>query len=371
MGTSGICVGVATTVIPRRRVQAGVTVDRPSLHYCRMAQFVSRWGAEFILFDPVHVRWSQGFVEAWSPVNPLRPFGNWQRVRQGLPDTIYENVFVHLAVQGYTRELRHRAADHGIPLFNPPLPNKWVTSQWLVGTEVSRFIPPAVKMGGDAGGVSRIRQWGTAYVKPVGGYGGMGVTRIESLPKGRYRLSTDRSRSGNRLRQVVGETQLRTWLGKHDGHFMLQQGLNLMTLNDRKVDFRVVVQRNIEGQWNLVGIVPKIAAVDGVVTNLVAGGERLALDQCRVLAAREGKSIHVDELTDAALEMGRVVSRRYPMTGLLGYDMGMTEDGKVWMIEINPKPARSLLTDEMRRQSAHYSAGFSVYLARKAARVRA
>ncbi|RIV28596.1 hypothetical protein D2Q93_02255 [Alicyclobacillaceae bacterium I2511] len=366
MGISGICLGVATTVVPRRRLQARGMIDRPSLYYCRMAHFAAQWGATLILFNPEHVRWSRNIVEAWSPADLRHPYGNWQKARQRLPDIIYENVFVHLAVQGYAHELRQQAAIRGIPLFNPGLPNKWRTSLWLSNSEVSHFIPPAVKMAHGIGSIRRIRKWGTAYLKPVGGYGGMGVTRIETLPKGQYRLATDRARSGNRWRRVVGESQLQTWLDTHDGHFMLQQGLPLLTLNGRKVDFRVVVQRGVEGQWHRVGIVPKIAAVDGVVTNLVAGGERLSLEQCLVLAAREGKSIPIEELTTAALQIAQVISRRYPMTGLLGYDMGITEDGGIWMIETNPKPARSLLTDEMRRQSALYSAGFSVYLARKA-----
>ena len=181
-----------------------------------------------------------------------------------------------------------------------------------------------------------IDRWEEAYLKPTGGYGGVGVTRIQRKGPNRYRVSVDRLHDGRKLRAELGRSDLGKWVRRRvKAKYFLQRGLALLTLDGRKVDFRVVVQRGLAGKWEVVGIVPKVAAADGVVTNLVAGGERQSLRHSTLLAEREGKQIPVDDLRAAALTIAGVIGRRFPGTGLVGFDMGVDQNGKVWLIEFN------------------------------------
>ncbi|WP_051662979.1 YheC/YheD family protein [Alicyclobacillus macrosporangiidus] len=356
-------VGIVTTVLPR---SGGPSGARPIAYFRRMALRAAELGAELSVFSPEDVNWAARRVHAWVPADLDRPEGPWRCVWRPLPQALYENVFVHLAVRGYTNGLRAQARRHGIPLFNPVLPNKWQLYRWLRHTDLARYLPETHRLTAPTQAIAYIHEWRSAYVKPIGGYGGTGVTRVEASRDGRFRVSADRLRQGGAMRRWMTERALATWLTTHARTpHLVQRGLPLMTLAGRKVDFRVVVCRGLGGRWRTVGVIPKRAARDGVVTNLVAGGERLDLARCRALAAREGKVIPVADLEECALAIAKKISARRPTTGLLGFDLGVDDAGRVWLIEMNPKPARSLLDAEMKRMAARLNAEFLVHLARR------
>jgi hypothetical protein len=194
------------------------------------------------------------------------------------------------------------------------------------------------------------------------------VTRVEGIGGGRYRVSVDRTRAGAHAkeRRECGTSELRNLLSrKARVPHLIQQGLDLITLNGRKVDFRVVVQRDGQGAWKVVGIIPKLASRDGVVTNIVAGGEKLNWKSCVLQARRQGLELSRTSLESCALAVAQYLTRKAPHAGILGFDLGIDVHHKVYMIEMNPKPARSLLTPAMRKLSAQYSADFAVYLANR------
>lgn len=362
MSDSMVRVGVVTTVLPRGGGPSGA---RPVAYFRRMAVRAAELGAELLVFSPEDVDWPARRVHAWVPADLDRPEGPWRRVWRPLPQALYENVFVHLAVRGYTRGLRAQARHHGIPVFNPVLPNKWQMFRWLRRTDLACYLPETHRLTAPAQAISYIRAWRTAFVKPVGGYGGTGVTRIEASRDGRFRVCADRLREGGAMRRRMTERVLAAWLARRARTpHLVQRGLALITLAGRKVDFRVVVCRGLGGKWRIVGVIPKRAPRDGVVTNLVAGGERLDLARGRALAAREGKVIPVADLEECALAIAKLISARRPSAGLLGFDLGVDDAGRVWFIEMNPKPSRLLLDSEMKRMAARLNAEFLVHLAR-------
>ena len=365
-------IGVVTTVRATRRKTGHGWGQRPPMFFCQMAEHAAKLRTEFTMFAPDDVHWGNGTVRAWVPQDPQKPYGSWERKLCPIPDVLYENVYVHLAMKGFAVGLRQEAKKRGIPVFNPPLPGKWMLDQWLRKTDLSRYLPPTKRLGDVQLAMEQIRRWGQAYVKPIGGYGGAGVTRIEVLGANRYRVSVDRSAKGvtRKERFEVASDQLRRLLGRRKlVPHLVQQGLDLMTVKGRKVDFRVVVHRDAQGEWHVVGVVPKLAAVDGVVTNLIAGGEKLSLQDVVLLAAAEHKQIPVVKIEECALNIAERISRSYSYAGLIGFDLGVDKSGRVWMIEANPKPARSLLTPDMRKLAARYSTEFAVYLARRQRRL--
>lgn len=365
MSSVAVRIGVATTVMPRVRQTKNGTVNRPAMQYVRMAEEAFRRGASLYLFHPHKVDWSRGQVQAYVPEKPNLPRLNWIARNMPLPEVIYENVFVHLAIKGYASTLRTQAQRRNIPLFNPVLPGKWRMVEILNQTGMNQLTPETERLRDAEQVRQKLIRWGVAYVKPIGGYGGMDVNRIERLPGGRYRIAVDRTKSQTgRMRSVMTQAELRGWVArKHRRPHLLQRGLQLMSINGRKVDFRVVVHRDVHGEWKLVGIVPKVAADDGVVTNIIAGGERSDIVALVQQALREGKKIPVDILENEAKRIASELSKRYRNVGLIGFDMAVEENGQVAMIEMNPKPARSLLTRPMLERLAEHTVGFAVYLA--------
>lgn len=367
MPSSTEWIGVASTVTPKARKTEDRHVLRPPLYYCRMAARAWEGQTRLVLFDPADVRLNATHLNGWTPAHPERPFDRWERVKAPLPGSIYENVFVHLAMKGYSVPLRRMARLRKIPLFNPPMPDKWRILRLLQGKTVQAYVPETARLVDVDAALRKIARWRTTYVKPIGGYGGMGVTRIEMLDGESYRVSVDRTGHHVRTsRQVMSTAQLRAWIRSrlHRRH-ILQRGIPLLSVEGHRVDFRVVCQRGARGVWEVVGIVPKLAATDGVVSNIVAGGARASLEDLQARARRFGKEIPVESLELCALSIARLLSKHRSTTGIVGFDLGADDAGQVWLIEANPKPARSLLDDAQRRLSAQLSADFALYLAAK------
>lgn len=361
---NGPWIGIVTTRLPDVVLKSRA-VKRPAVHFCRIAQEANRLGARVVLFTPKDVRWSSRQVLGWVPVSPTDPFGNWTQRVVVLPNVIYENVYVHLSVNGYTEDLRKRAKKLSIPLFNPIMPGKWQMVGLLNKSVNKDYLPPTERLSDVLHAIRLIDEWKVAYVKPSGGYGGNGVTRIESLPNGNYRMSVDRINGRVKgIREIITKAELIRRLAKRrEPLHLVQKGIDLMTVAGRRLDFRVVVHRDGEGKWQLIGIVPKQAAKDGVVTNLIAGGESLSLERAVLMARREGKQLPVRELEQCAKRIALLLSERNSHVGLAGFDLGVDQSGKVWLIEMNPKPARSLMTVEMRQTLAKTQAQFAIWLA--------
>ncbi|QSO52577.1 YheC/YheD family protein [Alicyclobacillus curvatus] len=367
MAPKQVLIGVATTVQPKERMVKGRRVRRPAIHYCRMAEYAGSLGARLMIFDPDNANWTAGQLSGWRPVNMAYPYRDWERCEERLPDAIYENVFVHLAVKGKSSKMRAAAKERGIPLFNPPLPSKWQAVSFMKSAGLGQYVPDTFVLSDIKRAVRAVDEWKVTYVKPVGGYGGSGVMRIETTGKQMYRVSMDRSVKGTRKQRImVTRSDLEKLLRNRSRvPHLVQKGIRLLKIDGRSVDFRVVTARGADGAWHVIGIVPKVAAADGVVTNIVAGGELMSLEQLESLTARQGITVPVRELTACAVRCSEKLAERIPKTGLLGYDIGVDTNGKVFVIEVNPKPARSLLTDDMKRLMAKHTAGFTVFLARR------
>lgn len=355
-----ILIGVATTVVPCDH--SGKSVSR---FFERLAVLARERGADMILFHPSHIDFTKGRVQGYQLVSGMT--GRFHRTDVRLPDAIYENVYVHLVVKGLTRHLRQGAKACGIPFFNPVIFGKWTMHRFVERHPECGLLVPETKRVESERTVREVaaRHDGAAYVKPIGGYGGRGVLRVRKEGV-RWRVDSDRYGDGGPLHKTLDEGEFNRFMARsarRTPHIVQQQIPLIQLQGKRKVDFRVVVQRDGKGEWQLVGIVPKVTVSDGVVTNLVAGGTRGNWDAIVQGLGERGRNLRPEALERAGLALAKKLSAIYPTLGILGYDMGLDETGRVWLIEVNPKPARSLLEPEMRRKSARLAVEFCLFLA--------
>ncbi len=353
-----ILLGVASTVVP-----ADQTGRSRSPFFMGMAQKANQLGAEFVLFHPDDIDVTQkrlrGYIMHDSSVGQRH---GWVKRDVRLPDAIYENVFVHLVMKGMTRPLRNFAARENVPLFNPILPGKNTMSHIVASLPQCALKVPTTRLVTSVKDIAdMLAEYETVYVKPTGGYGGRGVLRVSKVG-GAVVVDCDRYLElGKMHRRFVGnewEGFLQRIIARR-AH-IVQEQIPLLQMGGAKVDFRVVAQRNKSGRWVMVGLVPKVASHNGVVTNLIAGGTRVTVAELR---KRIADQIPLQALEKSAICLSEQLSRRYPNLGVIGYDLGADASGRVWFIEANPKPARRLLFPELRRQAGDLAVEFAYYLA--------
>lgn len=97
------------------------------------------------------------------------------------------------------------------------------------------------------------------YLKPDRGSCGVGVMKVEKLagPKADATYSYHTAR---RIRQFQRLEDLEAALENRIGekHYLIQKGIRLLKYQKRNVDIRVMVQKNLEGQWETTGILGRM-----------------------------------------------------------------------------------------------------------------
>lgn len=125
-----------------------------------------------------------------------------------------------------------------------------------------------------------------------------------------------------------------------DGNaFIIQQGIELLRVDEAPVDFRIVVQKPYR-QWIVSGIIAKIAAKGCAVTNFSQGGTLRDLPEVLIRNGFDSGRIVKTEARLSLLggQCARTLNARYPGLRELGVDMGLDLNNKPWIFEINTRP---------------------------------
>ncbi|UTR11456.1 YheC/YheD family protein [Evansella sp. LMS18] len=117
--------------------------------------------------------------------------------------------------------------------------------------------------------------------------------------------------------------------------YIVQERIDLATVNGAPFDMRVSVQKNGSGNWQVSGIIVKLGEKGHFLTNIHQGGTSFTLTQ--LLAGHSSlpaKKIKAD-VSSFALRMAEYIGTNYPFMGDLGFDIGLSKDGFPYFIELN------------------------------------
>jgi hypothetical protein len=187
-----------------------------------------------------------------------------------------------------------------------------------------------------------IRKYGQVIVKPNGGSGGVGVIQITALGNENYGIHTDR-------RRITVKQKKRTFaiLKRKMGNrnYIVQRRINLVTINKRPIDIRVIVQRRKStSEWHVTGGVAKVAGKGYIVTNNTRSKGILLPIPTAIrkssIRNRTRKTL-VPNLHRIALLSAQRLVKLYPNNYIFGLDMGLDRNGRVWIIEANNAPSMS------------------------------
>lgn len=181
-----------------------------------------------------------------------------------------------------------------------------------------------------------LERYGLVVIKPLRGTGGSGVVKIERLPGGKYRYHHQFSIRTVSSFQVLAR-RLRRIRGRR--RYMVQQGIRLMQIGGRPVDYRVKMVKTPSGRWRITAVVARVARPGRFVTNLCRGGDlwRGSAALRRVFPPKSAR-LKKETMRGVARTCTQWLEQRYPGIGSLGYDFGIDRRGAVWILEVNTRP---------------------------------
>lgn len=272
--------------------------------------------------------------------------GKWVRRWKRLPDLVYDRC--RYQGSGKYRELKQFRSTHSnLQYLGCPLPNKWEIYESMSENEsLKPYLPLTHKFSVIEDAVNFVKMHKLVYLKPQRSTGGRGIIRVEQTSPGRYLLQ---GRDRHRViltPQHVGAAQLSSRLvdlGLAD-NYVIQQGIDLTLPNGRVHDFRLLIQKNGRGEWEVTGCAGRIGPPRSITANLHGGGT--ALPTNRLLARRFSSSEQIEEIERAMERVAFLAAdhleSKYGALCELGIDLAVDPGGGVWLLEANPKPSREV-----------------------------
>ncbi|KYP82167.1 YheC/YheD family endospore coat-associated protein [Ferroacidibacillus organovorans] len=230
-----------------------------------------------------------------------------------------------------------------IPYFNPSFLSKRDVSIWLhQDDQASALLPDTTSHFSEDDVKEFLKRYPLVFIKPTDGSFGEGIVRI-AREAGRVVMAERRGR------RVVSTTfESISALAKHvtrtrSATCVLQEGIQLRSVQGCPTDFRVHLCKDGEGQWRIAGSAAKIARRDAITTHVYSGGHVDAAEQvlrgwygARALTMRE-------RIDQSAITIGRALERFVSGSlGELGLDMGISADDRIVLFEANAKPGRTI-----------------------------
>ncbi|WP_082311041.1 YheC/YheD family protein [Paenibacillus sp. FJAT-27812] len=216
--------------------------------------------------------------------------------------------------------------------------SKWAKSKIMLRSDYLRQYMPPAKLFTRESLHSMLSEYGMVYVKPVSGTKGNGVIRVErtNTPALGYRYQLGKKVM---FSPTFGHLYLRLVRQKKNRKYLVQKGIHLLKHQRRRFDIRVMVQKNLRNDWEVTGIIGRLAHPGKIVTNYHSGGTPMALE--RLMAEHASPSeleAFNNRLRKLSITVANNLQEAYPNLKELGVDIAIDTKLHPWILEVNTCP---------------------------------
>lgn len=338
--------------------------------YERMITEGERLGLDVYVFTPSDVNSSKEMIHT---LMYLPEQNRWIRKWRPFPDLIFDRCRIQRG-ERFQELLRFRKKYADLLFLNRPLRNKWTLHQALNKKALFRPFLLDTKIYSSAADVKlMLKSHKLLYLKPINGTGGRGILRIERIEKNTGTVLVQGRDQHRRIisPKKIRSEQLPSLLHKIDhtgSRYLIQEGVQLKLPSGRVHDYRMLVQKNRNGEWEYTGCAGRIGADKSVTSNLHGGGSAAEMNELlsRWIADSEKRSEARDTAEKFGIEVAKYLEKTYGTLCELALDLAIDHNGRIYLLEVNPKPAREVFAkigqDEVYRQAIIKPLEYSLWL---------
>lgn len=303
-------------------------------------------------------------IEAWTFNN-----NHWRKERLPYPQVVYNRIPTKKIEESKAfTQLKNKFPDQKTQFFNATFLNKWEVHETLKDSkELEPYLPETQLFQGPLTFKSMIEKCPVVFVKPVHGSLGRKIYRISKKING---FQSQYSTPNGQLQKHFGRlSQVYSYLNKriNPKKNIIQQGIPLLSLNGRAIDFRALMHKNKLGEWTVTSMVARIGPENRFVSNIARGGALSkvgpVLRRCNVAQPNTVKK----KLLQVAKKACEVLEKNNKGNfGELGIDLALSQNGKIYILEINSKPSKtedSMFSSQSKgRPSVHRLLDYTLFL---------
>lgn len=303
-------------------------------------------------------------VYGWTYTNK-----GWKRKQMPIPQVLYNRISSRkLEKSTLFKEFVKSLPNRSIHLFNHSFLNKWEVYELL--SKEPRLIPylPKTKLfQGLSSLKTMLKAYPILFIKPIHGAMGRGIFRLSRSWMG-YDLQYS-ALDGQKYKHFSNLTSLYTFLRKklRKQPSIIQEGIPIIHLQERAVDFRILMQKNKTGNWAVTSSVARIGPNNRFVSNIARGGEINRISTTLKKCGITDPDLITKKMASIAKLTCEAIDRHHPgHFAELGVDLAVTRSGKVYLLEINSKPSKAdntlTLPSQKGRPSVHRLLEYTLFL---------
>ncbi|MCR8642096.1 YheC/YheD family protein [Paenibacillus sp. N1-5-1-14] len=221
--------------------------------------------------------------------------------------------------------------------FRSHIPSKWKKTKALIKDESIAVYSPLTRLYSLPNLKQMLNQFGMLYIKPDTGSKGMNVMRIQRIKRNRHVQLHHDDQSFTFKSIKDADNYLKRFTSKRT--YLIQQGIRMLRNQNRPFDFRVMVQKNSDHDWELSGICGRLAMPNRVVTN---GSQGATIHTFRELMLphlkRRQVKVYRRELVDLGMAIAYQMEDNFPDVWEVGIDIGIDQQLAPWIFEVNTRP---------------------------------
>jgi hypothetical protein len=299
-------------------------------------------------FGPEDIDWENKVIMGSIPPLPDDESTGWLTMTLPFPDVVYDRgLFPSGKKRKLATETRKILRNHpDILMFNPAFFGKWKTHQLLSRhQELNKQLPETRLLRNMKDVHELLERHSCIYLKPSGGSSGKGIIRISQSPDG-YLMNYRTNGTVNSMvitKGLILDSQIQA--ATRNRRYVVQQGLQLATFAGCPFDIRVLMQRNVHGEWLHTGMAARVAKQGSYISNLHAGGHahRVSTILAQVFPNHQKTETIINRIREiCTFIVSWVTSESSPLFGEIAVDLGIDKSGKIWIIELNAIPGRSV-----------------------------
>ncbi|WNR43367.1 YheC/YheD family endospore coat-associated protein [Paenibacillus roseipurpureus] len=301
-------------------------------------------GIDVFVFSPNRINWGLGMVRGYCYEPATQA---WTAKMLPLPTLVYDRCFFatkqsYLHYQHHVRKLR----DHpSVRFLGYGLSGKWEVGQILQkDPALQKFLPKTYQLKDRQLLDHWFGQHTDAFLKPQGGSQGIGAMHLRKHGN-TFHIQGRDGRNQPFEHDCIDEDSCWAWLKKQIGSrpYLLQQYLTLQTMDGMAYDVRSLVQKNGKGTWEITGMAVRMGKRGSITSNLHGGG---STEEATTFLTSQFGAERTNELMETMTRISRSMPSHleayHGRLVELGIDFGIDTSGRIWILEVNSKPGRTI-----------------------------
>jgi len=265
--------------------------------------------------------------------------GIWKQSSFPFPDVVYNRCFnkESSTIKRLAKVIGRNKCFNNINFFN-----KWDFYNQFKQSNLASYVPDTY-LYQEVSVAELLEKYKVVYIKPSYGCKGKSVYRVERMGNGDIHISLHSlpPRSICRKNESI-QAKLDELLGRKK--YMVQQGIRMSLLDQRYFDIRVLVQKDIHGEWTVSTKTSRVAYEQYFNTSMCETISDVTDILPRVFSQEKMNEI-LETLDEVSVKAAQEAESHMGLLGELSVDFVIDEQGKLWIIELNGKPQKNMYKD--------------------------